>query len=259
MKHLWMPEENRFACSTVDSRPVLDALLRCFWIETQNPTGPVAQGCLSAVLRTLVNPIRIVPDRNICAGMDPGYLLYAMARCQHPQVHQAAELALKYASRNGTYSEYYLNSDIESDSPFAFQRTEGTLRPWESGTCATALLQYLLGLRIDAPQHKIFLQPHLPEGWPGWTTGEFKIPGAGTLKFQLERKGKEIQFTVTRKGPGHALTIEVEVGAFAPKLISQSPELHPVTKRPDLLRATIESPAAKTNRTTTRHQLRFAW
>ena len=245
MKYLWLPGENRFACSTVDQRPILDALLRCFWWETEDPNGVVAQGCLQAVLKTLVNPIRVVSERSVCAGMDPGYLLYAMSRCQHPQVHEAARLVLQYASRNGTYSEYYSHQNVETDEPFSIQRMHGTLRPWESGTCATALLQYLMGLRLDAPAKKVYLQPHLPHDWPGWVAKDIQILGEGTLTLKLSRRGKQIVFELSRTGGKNNLTMDVEFGVFGTELSGNKPELQRASQRKDLLAYVLEFPAQR--------------
>ena len=253
MKHLWQPKEKRFACSTEDERPVLDALLRCFWWETEDPNGPVAQGCLKAVLDSLVNPIRVVPTMDRCAGMEPGYLLYAMARSQHPQVHEAAELVLKYASRNGTYCEYYDHHSKETDEPFIIHDWRGTLRPWESGTCATALLQYLIGSRINAPEKKVFLQPHLPKNWPGWVFNKLTIPGEGTLRLELHRREKQIHFEVTRSGGKNPLNIEIEFGAFGSRLASYSKGLTKVTGRDDLLKNILYCPAGKSQK----YQMKF--
>ena len=38
-------------------------------------------------------------------------------------------------------------------------------RAWEGAIDASAMIQYLFGLELDAPNNRIALAPHLPSGW----------------------------------------------------------------------------------------------
>lgn len=243
MARLWLPEAQYFAYArdasddpaAVDRRPALDPLLRWFWLELGDPAGPIPQGNLDVVLDSLVDPVRVVPEvYDFTAGMDPGYLLHALARSQHPAMHEAARLMERYASDAGLFAEYYAHADGVI-TPFS-----GTLRPWESGINAYALVQYLLGLRPDLPRRRVSLQPHLPPSWQGWTTRRIELPGEGALEMTLRRADDgTVTFDLTRHG-GHApLTVDVAFGGFGPVLAARTAALQPVPGRPDVLRAVL--------------------
>jgi hypothetical protein len=244
----WDIDKNFFTLSKNDRRIALDPALRWFWAELGDPQDPMAQGCLSAVLEQLINPIRVVPDKPLCAGMDPGYLLYALTRSQHPAVHDTAQLVLEYAV-NGTFCEYYTHSG-NTVQP-RYPRGGGILRSFESGICATALLQYLLGMRLNMPLKQVFLQPHLPPCWPGWQSREIDISGEGTLQMRLERKTDgEVIYTLQRRGGQCPLQLNVEFGVFGPHLQPKSTELTQPKGRLDLLQAAITlAPASGTQNT----------
>jgi|GEM_PF-1553949 len=239
MQRLWLAERNYFAYArdssmnenNIDTRPALDALLRWAWLELADPRDEIVPGCLNTVLRELINPIRVVPETfDFTAGMDPGYVLYGLARRQHPAMHQAAEMLLNYASTGGLFSEYYRHAD-GLIIPFG-----GTLRPWESGICAQALIQYLLGLRVQLPVKRIFLQPHLPPCWEGWRTKPIELPGEGTISLQLQRnENSEILFSLERRGGISPLQMSLEFGAFGPLIKPISEKLSFAEDRQDRL------------------------
>jgi hypothetical protein len=240
IERLWLPDANYFAFARdagddlqqMDRRPAFDLLLRWFWLELDHPMDDIPQGCLKAVTDSLVNPIRVVPEYEWCAGMDPGYLLYALARSQHLQMHQAARLMMNYASDNGLFSEYYAyreNTIIPQG---------GTLRPWESAINGACLLQYLLGLRLDIPNRKVFLQPHLPLHWEGWQTKEIDLGVEGKIKFLLKRQDSTATLAVWRTGGANSLDLEVELGGFGP-IAAVSEQLAPLAGRQDVLAASL--------------------
>lgn len=243
MKRLWLADRQHFLYARdesddparVDARPALDSLLRWDWLGLGEPGDSVSQGCLSAVLKQLVNPVRVVPEvHDFTTGMDPGYVLYALTRAQDPRMHDAARLVLKYASSQGTYAEYYKHENGVI-MPFS-----ANLRPWESGVNATALIQYLIGLECDLPNRRVLLNPHLPEDWPGWTTRAIPLPGEGTLRLRLERKpGDQTELTVQREGGENALQFEVGLGGFNRPLRRASEPLQVSNDKPALARGTL--------------------
>lgn len=221
---MWLADENYFAYSrdtssnksNIDKRPAFDLLLRWLYLEMGNPLDLVPQGNLKIVLDQLTNPIRVVPDFNWCAGMDPGYLLYALSRSQHPLTHEAAKLLLNYASNRGLYSEYYKYSH---DTIFSIG---GTLRPWESAINGFALIQYLSGLRLDMPHKKISIQPHLPPGWNEWRSKKIQLYNEGEIKMELKKVNNEISFSIYRKGGINPVQLNIEFGLFGNKLTSEN-------------------------------------
>lgn len=224
---LILQEENRLIYARDDSdslqnrdlRPVLDPLLRWFHLEMGESNADLAQGNLQSVLQELVNPLRVVPEYEWCTGMDLGYLLYALSRTQKSEVHDAAQLMMNYASEVGLYSEYYRYS---GDS---IQSQSGTLRPWESGVNGMALIQYLSGMRLDLPQKKIYLQPHLPSGVGHWESKPWPIFREGFLQMKMKREGDEVEFTIDRTSGENPIDIEIDFGGFGAAIKAINPEL----------------------------------
>ena len=223
-----------------DIRPAFDLLLRWDYLEMGTPGDSISQGNLQAVLTNLVNPIRVVPDFKWCAGMDPGYLLYSFSRTQHPLTHDAARLLLKYASSAGLYSEYYAyNGDTIISNG-------GTLRPWESGINGFALTQYLSGLKINLPEKKINLQPHLPAEMSDWKSKIINLKNEGVISFEINRKGKDVEFTFSRQGGINPLTLDVEFGLFGNELKLSDNMLYFKYNKKNLVGNTIEIAAGNT-------------
>jgi hypothetical protein len=145
--------------------------------------------------------------------MDMGYLLYAMSRCQHPLTDNAATLLLKYASDQGLYSEYY---SYKHDTIVS---VGGTLRPWESAVNGYTLIKYLTGLRLNMPEKKIYLQPHLPKGWSDWKSKNIPLYNEGEIQMELKKTSDEISFTIRRKVGVNTIDVNLEFGLFGKKLI----------------------------------------
>lgn len=221
----------------MDKRPAFDALLRWYYLEMGNPLDSIAQYNLDAVLNQLTEPIRVVPEFAWCAGMDAGYLLYALARSQHPVTHQAADLLLDYASDQGLYSEYYR---YQGDTIVPIG---GTLRPWESAVNGFALIQYLSGWQVDMPNKSISLQPHLPKGWTHWKTKEMPLYNEGVLQVELSKEGNLVTCQIRRKGGQQPLKLDLEFGLFGDALSSADPRLEFKSKKQDILFAKETLPA----------------
>lgn len=237
LDRMWLSDKQHFVYARDDSndkskqdkRPAFDALLRWFYLEMGDPMDSIPQHNLAAVIKELTEPIRVVPEFAWCAGMDPGYLLYALSRSQDTRAHAAAELLLDYASDQGLYSEYYL---YEGDTIIP---TGGTLRPWESSINGYTLIQYLTGLRINMPDRHLSLQPHLPKGWTQWKSKALPLYKEGTLQMELIKTGKEVTFILERTDGKQSLTLDLEFGLFGEKISSADQGLPAHTKQSDLL------------------------
>jgi len=243
MDRLWVSEGEYFAYARdesddpaeIDKRPALDSLLRWAWLELSDPLHHIPQSNLETVLENLINPLRIVPEVfDFTAGMNPGYLLYALSRSQNPLMHDAAKLMVNYATDAGLFSEYYANEDGIL-IPFS-----GSLRPWESGINAHAVVQYLIGLQPDMPNQRVHLQPHLPPDWSGWQTREIDLYNEGAVELKLRRDNdSHIIFELTRVGGENALTFDIEFGGYGGNLMSQNDFLTPKHGRPDILETSL--------------------
>jgi hypothetical protein len=165
---------------------------------------------LSVVLNNLVDPVRVVPEvYNFRAGMDLGYILHALARSQHPAMHDAAELMVNYASNSGLFAEYYEHEDGVI-TPFS-----GTLRPWESGINAAAMAQYLLAFQPDLPNNLIAFEPHLPPEWQGWETRKIDLYKQGSIQVAIKRVNSQaVSISLTRYDGNTPLDVRLKFGGF---------------------------------------------
>jgi hypothetical protein len=211
-----------------DPRPALDALLRGHWIDLDLPGSAWRQGCLKAVLNQLTNPLRIVPNKTDCTGMDAGYLLAACAVEQHPLLHEAAELLAAYASELGTFCEYYAHSD-GMIHPYS-----GNLRPWESAVNGAAILRYLLGATPDVPANRLGLRPHLPPGWRLYTSSWRSLGRLGQYQVACRRDAGQVTVVVRRRGGVGELEVTVELGGLGPLGDPPAP-WRPVADRPNVV------------------------
>ncbi|HLL90068.1 MAG TPA: hypothetical protein VK324_12270 [Tepidisphaeraceae bacterium] len=241
-RRLWLEDRGYFAYArgeaddeaSVDDRPALDSLLRWHWLEMGDPTDAIPRGCLAGVLEHLTGPIRIVPEKPLCAGMDPGYLLYATARAQHPRTHDVAAALLRYASDAGVFNEYYRYAGHRIE----WDEQNGSLRPWESAINAAALHQYIVGVRPDVPGRRLSFQPHLPPGWSGWSIHNVPLGLEGSLAFSLARTSDgTVTFDLRRIGGASPFAMDVEFALFGDVLTSLAGGLHAIPGRTDLLRA----------------------
>lgn len=243
MDRLWLPEENHFAYARsadsdseeIDRRPALDLLLRWFWLDMSDPLDRIPQQNLTAVLNELMDPVRVVPEvYNFTAGMDLGYILHALARSQHPAMHDAAELMVNYASSSGLFAEYYEHEDGVI-TPFS-----GTLRPWESGINAAAMAQYLLGFQPDLPNKKITLEPHLPPEWDGLETRKIQLYDEGTIQLSMLRnKDNSIEINIEREGGLTPLDVEIVIGGYGVPVQLQNNNFQSVSGREDIIKTTF--------------------
>jgi hypothetical protein len=208
LAHTLRPE-GWLAVSRDDARPCLDPLLRWTWLDIRDPGDPMVSACREEVLRSLIAPVRVVPDKTPCAGFEPGYLLHALARAGHPAVHEAARMLQLYAGEQGLFSEYYEQEDGRIASRIG--PCNGHMRPWESASCARAILQYLLGLTPRLDEARLLLQPHLPAHWPGWRSRAMDLGREGEIRFALilDAAGQP-ELTIERRGGTQSLTMSIQ-------------------------------------------------
>lgn len=235
MDRLWLQDENHFAYARsasddpdeIDRRPALDLLLRWFWLDMSDPLDSVPQQNLQTVLNELVDPVRVVPEvYDFTAGMDPGYLLHALSRSQHPAMHEAAELMVNYASESGLFAEYY---EHENGKIIPFS---GTLRPWESGINAAAMAQYLLGFQPDLPNNTLLLEPHLPPNWQGWKTRKINLYDEGMIQLSMHRQSRNlVRMILNRTGGCTPLNIKISIGGFGENVRLQTQKFQKVSDK----------------------------
>lgn len=160
----------------------------------------------------LMNPVRVQPDRQVSAGMTPAMILSLFSELDHPQREAALMQVLDWSGVNGLFYEYYRLT------PEGIEGYSGAQRVWETACSASAILDYLIGIRQDTRFHQLTLHPHCP---PFWDSFEYilelnpedrltlKVCGASlSLSYQLKNpwslrlivRGEEILCTL--KGTG---------------------------------------------------------
>jgi hypothetical protein len=92
------------------------------------------------------------------------------------------------------------------------------------------------------PNKKIFLQPHLPEGWTQWESREMPLYQEGILKIKLTRVDKKVTCQVSRKGGKQTMQLDIEFGLFGKNLSATDSKLQAKNGMPNLLFAQEELP-----------------
>ena len=107
------------------------------------------------------------------------------------------------------------------------------------GASASALVQYLVGMRVDLPRRELLLQPHLPLGWPGWRTGWLELPQQGALRLCMERAGGRLRLQLQRRGGHDAIRACVDLGGLSGAAVPITAGLDVVGDRADRLRGDV--------------------
>jgi glycogen debranching enzyme len=106
----------------------------------------------------------------------------------HFLLNQLPELYSGVARGKGSFPVQYLGANVP--------------QAWAAGSCF-ALLQAILGIQPDAPNHKLYVDPHLPTWLPDITLHDLRL-GRGHLDIAFRREGEETVFEVLR-GDRHAV------------------------------------------------------
>lgn len=103
----------------------------------------------------------------------------------HFQQNQLPELYSGVGRESGGFPVQYLGANVP--------------QAWAAGT-SFALIQAILGIRPDAPNDVLYVDPHLPAWLPDLTLGDLRF-GRHRLDIEFRREGETTGFTVTRGDP----------------------------------------------------------
>ena len=98
-----------------------------------------------------------------------------------------------------------------SDFPVLYPGGANIPQAWASGSIFL-MLQTLLGLRADAPNHRLYVSPTLPEWLPAIQLRHLRV-GACSLDLQFWREGDRSRWEVTNLAmhgdvlPGERITV----------------------------------------------------
>ena len=77
--------------------------------------------------------IPTIPGGNGCVGYDPGFLLFALKKINHPAVEKIKNRMIRMLDKRGAWTEYYDEND-------KFKKENCRCRPWESAINAAAIV-----------------------------------------------------------------------------------------------------------------------
>jgi len=78
--------------------------------------------------------IPTIPGGKGCVGYDPGFLLFALAKLNHPAAEITKQRLIDMLDDTGAWTEYYDEND-------KFKKANCRCRPWESGMNAAAIIK----------------------------------------------------------------------------------------------------------------------
>ena len=217
-RYYWQPQYGLYApamssySTEVHRWPFAPIELRPLWIGYSQPDAHQYTNIRQS-LAYLLKPegaLKMTPTFAPYVPMVTGYALWNLAACDDPTAPLALKGVLAAADKAGGFAEMNGPDDKPTDG-----RVWGKhrFRPWEGGINAEAVLYYLTGLRGDATNKSIYLNPHRPSDWDQF---ELKNLRVGTCSFDLKMEGSKCTVTRTDKS-GDNWTLVVR-GAEGPKL-----------------------------------------
>jgi len=167
-------------------KPYEDVAMQPLWTSYSEPDDPKAKANLLAVVEMLGYPDGTIQSPpapeyyflmdllnikdGVATGMTYGYYLDNLARVDHPVAEKSFLSFEKILNDTGNTDEVIIHDDYSRFAyffePFGFVcDLTARYRSWEGGIDGAALLRYLFGLELNAPENKIVVAPHLPKGW----------------------------------------------------------------------------------------------
>ncbi|MBZ0274018.1 hypothetical protein K8I61_18415 [bacterium] len=167
----------------------------------------------------------------LVTGMTYGYVLSALARIDDPRAEAMFLTYDDFFNDAGNVSEAMIVDDFSRltylQEPFGLLvDLTARYRAWEGGIDAAAILQYLLGLTLNAPEGRIAIAPHLPDGI---TQVGIEDARAGDISFDLEvdddgaTRTVAVSNTSAPLGVDAVVSVEGTVGAVRVNGVPASP------------------------------------
>ncbi|HVY61069.1 MAG TPA: hypothetical protein VHF22_05415 [Planctomycetota bacterium] len=202
-QHFWLPGQGIYDCCVLFTnlipvgKPFEDITLMPLRIGYVGPKDPHGRANLLNAKQMLVQPDGFMQSPlavsgllgglavNAAAydGMVPGYYLQNLTIVDHADAEKAFNCLGRTAlctgeicegqlagSHNALMLEYAADGVSLADIVARF-------RPWEGGLCVDAALQYLFGEDWDAPNAKVSVTPHVPNGWGAFAARGLKVNG----------------------------------------------------------------------------------
>ncbi len=141
-------------------------------------------------------------------GMVPGYLLAAVK--DRPEGEAAFNALASVATPSGHFEEIHtadnLPLQLTHDADGYGADVTARYRPWEGGVVVAAMFDYLVGADVNAPDQRLQLSPHLPNGWPEMTVENLPLGRDGRYDLRVEGYEEGMVVCVDRHADGPAWT-----------------------------------------------------
>jgi glycogen debranching enzyme len=110
---------------------------------------------------------------------------------------------------------------------------------WSSAGFFSATVHGMLGLRVDAAQHRLIFAPRLPPRWDQVNLEKVRV-GKSVLKLQLRRWQDRIELAVENTGPTVSIEFRPEIPLGAAEVAASAESEQ---RKPKRLRASVEQDA----------------
>jgi len=217
-RYFWQRDRGYYAPAMSDLSdelyryPFANINLRPLWIgygkpDEQRQVDNVLNA-LAYLYKAKAGTTRTTPGCGHYVGMTPGYLLSNLAALDHPAAADALEGLLGAAEPSGGFAEMNRPDDLPADEVWGQHR----VRPWEGGTNASAVLQYLTGFEPDAPSREVRFAPHLPKRCSNMKVSNLRVAEA-LLELRVSARDETLSYAV--KCEQAQRPVEVELAASA--------------------------------------------
>jgi hypothetical protein len=105
-------------------------------------------------------------------------------------------------------------TEVLSGNAYVPLATSSSHQIWSSAMIVSPMLRGMLGISVDAPDHKLTFAPHVPASWSDFSVGNLRV-GNSTLTLAYHKTADALTLTVERSGSDN---VELEFSpAFSPR------------------------------------------
>lgn len=215
-RHYWQRDRGYYAPAMSDLSgeryryPFANINLRPTWIGYADGDDRQQRENVVNALKWLYRPdshtARLTPGCGYTVGMTPGMVLSALTAIDHPAAEEALQGLLLSAEPSGGFAEMNRPDDTPSRDVWGLHRA----RPWEGGINCSAVVQFLLGFRPNAPERRVSFAPHLPAGCSEMTARNIRVAEA-VLTLRVVRTADLITATVRLEQGKQPLEVDLTV------------------------------------------------
>lgn len=138
------------------------------------------------------------PYLPVTDGHLPGFMLCGAAIYDPSRISHTMGKIKAIATPAGGFAELYTSYDPEGARGY-HGKAWGRLRPWESGINAESMLFALSGIRFEADEQIIHINPSLAEGWDYFEITNFRLMNT-SLSLRIEKREQHVNWNIKNDG-----------------------------------------------------------